>query len=157
MDWIREYLLSIIAAGAVCGICTSLIPKNTSSAVIIKMLGGIFLAITLIAPLAKIRLDDLGDYWNQITLDAEALAQEGSAATREELALVIKEELESYILDKADTMGLTLQLSVIMDHEDPPMPQQVRISGAVSPYQQKLLSQWIAEELGITEEQQVWN
>ena len=157
MEWIKEYLLSIIAAGVICGISSSLIPKNTSSAVIIKMLGGIFLAITLIAPLAKIRLDDFGVYWDHITADAEALVQDGSTATKDELASVIKQELESYILDKADELGLSLQVTIVMDQEDPPMPQKVKISGAISPYQQKRLSEWIAKELGVTEAQQVWN
>ena len=157
MSWIREYILSIIAAGVICGICVSLIPKNNSAATIIKMLGGIFLAITLVAPLAKVRFEAVGDYWDEVSTDAQAIAQEGSADLQEEMTRVIKQEVESYILDKADSMGLSLQVSVEMDSEDLTMPRQVRLTGTVSPYHQKVLSEYISKELGISEAQQIWN
>lgn len=157
MDWIREYVLSIVAAGMISGICISLVPKNTSAGMIIKMLGGIFLAVALIAPLIKVRFDDLTGLWDQISVEADSLVEEGSNSTQEALSLVIKENLESYILDKANSLGLEIQVSVIMDQEDQTMPQQIEIHGAVSPYQQKILSDYIADQLGITEEQQIWN
>lgn len=157
MDWIREYVLSIIAAGIISGICISLVPKNSSTGMVIKMLGGIFLAVTLIAPLIKVRFDDLAGLWDQVSVEADSLVEEGSNSTQEALSLVIKENLESYILDKANKLGLQLQVSVIMDQEDQTMPQQIEIQGAVSPYQQKILSDYIADQLAIAEEQQIWN
>ena len=157
MDWMKEYILSIVAVGAITGICISLLPKNTSAGIIIKMLGGIVLVITMISPLVKVRFDDLGNLWEQIASDGDLLAQEGSESTQAALSMVIKENLESYILDKADALGLTLQVTVHMDPQDTVMPQTVTLRGAVSPYQKKLLTAFLEDDLGITEAQQIWN
>ena len=157
MDWVKEYILSIVAVGMITAICITLVQKNTSAGMIIKMLGGIFLVITLISPLVKIRFDDLGVLWEQISAEGDLLAQEGNDSTQEALSSVIKEDLEAYILDKADELGLTLKITVQMDQHNAVMPQTVKLQGAASPYQKRLLSAFMEEELGITEAQQEWN
>lgn len=157
MDWVKEYILNIVAVGMITAICITLVQKNTSAGMIIKMLGGIFLVITLISPLVKIRFDDLGVLWEQISAEGDLLAQEGNDSTQEALSTVIKEDLEAYILDKADELGLTLKITVKMDQHNTVMPQTVKLQGAASPYQKRLLSAFMEEELGITEAQQEWN
>ena len=157
MDWVKEYILNIVAVGMITAICITLVQKNTSAGMIIKMLGGIFLVITLISPLVKIRFDDLGVLWEQISAEGDLLAQEGNDSTQEALSTVIKEDLEAYILDKADELGLTLKVTVQMDQHNAVMPQTVKLQGAASPYQKRLLSAFMEEELGITEAQQEWN
>ena len=157
MDWIRSYVLSIVAAGAISGICISMVPKNTSAGVIIKMLGGIFLTITMLAPLVRIRLDSLSDFTDQLAMDANLLVEEGSGATAQMQAAVIKQNLESYILDKAKELGVTLEVTVTMDANDPFVPSDVSLTGAVSPYNKQALARFIEEQLGIAEDRQVWN
>lgn len=157
MDWVKEYILNIVAVGMITAICITLVQKNTSAGMIIKMLGGIFLVITLISPLVKIRFDDLSSLWEQVSAEGNVLAQEGSNSTQEALSTVIKEDLEAYILDKADELGLTLRITVQMDQHNAVMPQTVKLQGAASPYQKRLLSAFMEEELGITEAQQEWN
>lgn len=157
MDWVKEYILNIVAVGMITAICITLVQKNTSAGMIIKMLGGIFLVITLISPLVKIRFDDLSSLWEQVSAEGNVLAKEGSNSTQEALSTVIKEDLEAYILDKADELGLTLRITVQMDQHNAVMPQTVKLQGAASPYQKRLLSAFMEEELGITEAQQEWN
>ena len=157
MDWVKEYILNIVAVGMITAICITLVQKNTSAGMIIKMLGGIFLVITLISPLVKIRFDDLSSLWEQVSAEGNVLAKEGSNSTQEVLSTVIKEDLEAYILDKADELGLTLRITVQMDQHNAVMPQTVKLQGAASPYQKRLLSAFMEEELGITEAQQEWN
>lgn len=157
MQWIKEYLISIIAAGIICGICVTLTQKNKACSAIIKMLGGIFLAVTLVAPIAKIQLEELTGYFAAISVDADALALEGSIAAQDETNAVIKHRLETYILDKADALGVQLDAVIELSDSDVPMPRSVKLSGAVSPYQKRLLSEMIADELGIPEGQQIWN
>ena len=157
MDWVKEYILNIFAVGMITAICITLVQKNTSAGMIIKMLGGSFFVITLISPLVKIRFDDLGVLCEQISAEGDLLAQEGNDSTQEALSTVIKEDLEAYILDKADELGLTLRITVQMDQHNAVMPQTVKLQGAASPYQKRLLSAFMEEELGITEAQQEWN
>lgn len=157
MDWIRNYLISVIAAAAVCGICISLTKKNKSCGNIIKTLGGILLAITMIAPLAKVRLGELTDYFSEMSVDGGSIAEEGSVAAYNEMATGIKQTVETYILDKADTLGAQINVDIMLDRGSVPTPWSVKINGSVSPYDKRVLGEYISDRLGIPEERQEWN
>ena len=158
MEWIKSYVITVIVAGIICGICVVLTGKNKTTGSIVKMICGIFMALTMIAPLVKVRLDDLGSYFESIKMDGESVAQAGKLQAATELSAVIKNELETYILDKAESMGLDLQVSVVLDGStDPPVPVGVTLEGPVSAYHKRVLTRYISQYLGITEAQQTWN
>lgn len=157
MEWISEYLLRILAVGVVCAICSCLTHSNRTSGGLIRMLCGIFLAVTLIAPLTKVKLENFSDYLDTVTAQASALSKDGDLDAKNELYAVIKEQVESYILDKANSLGVHVQVTASISQDDVPVPQRVEISGSVSPYHKKVLSQYIQQELGVPEAQQIWN
>lgn len=158
MAWIKTYVITVIAAGVICGICVTLTGKNKTTGSIVKMICGIFMAMTMIAPLVKVRLDDLGTYFESIKTDAESVAQAGRMQAVAEVSVVIKNELETYILDKAESMGLDLRVSVEIDGStDPPVPVGVTLEGTLSPYHKRVLTRYISQNLGITEDHQTWN
>ena len=66
---------------------------------------------------------------------------------------VIKANTETYILDKATTMEVELNVEVTLDGL---IPKKVILQGAVSPYTRASLSDWIAQQLGIPREAQIW-
>lgn len=158
MEWIKEYIIAVVSAGIICGICVALTEKNKSTGAIIKMICSVFMALTLISPLVQVRLSDLGQIFEDISSEGEALAKEGDQLASEELSAVIKTQLESYILDKAESMNLKLEVNVSLDRSsDPPLPEQVEMKGSVSAYHRAVLSQYITRNLGITEAQLQWN
>lgn len=69
---------------------------------------------------------------------------------------IIKAEAEAYILDKAGSYGLQLEVCVTLREDDIPVPESVCIAGAVSPYARTRLEILIENELGIPKERQLW-
>jgi len=157
MESIGKYVISIVCTAAICGILMTLVPKNKSYGGIIQVLCGILLAITVVAPLAQIELSDFNTYLDNIQADGAAAAQVGADTANQETVTIIKEELEAYILDKAESMHLTVSVNVTLTDGFPPQPYAVEISGSASPYNQRVLRAFIASDLGIPEERQTWN
>ena len=59
-------------------------------------------------------------------------------------------------MDKAAALGIRVSVEVILADGDLPVPEQVLIKGAVSPYAKQKLTRMLSEDLGIAEEDQTW-
>ena len=156
MDGIRKYLLGVICAAVICSVVNTLAGKKTAHGAIIRLISGLFMAITLISPLVNIKLTDYADYFNNFSIDADAAVASGAASATEELRSIIKSQTEAYILDKADSMDAVLDVEVTLNDDDPPVPCGVRITGSISPYSKEILSSFIANDLSIAKEDQIW-
>ena len=73
----------------------------------------------------------------------------------QELEQLIAERTGAYILEEAARLGMQIQVRVETAPGDDgmPVPVRVEITGAYSAQ----LSEWIARELGIPGEEQVWH
>lgn len=154
---IRQYLLSIIIAAIICSILISITDKKGSQGTVVKLLCGLFLAMTMLSPLTDINVLEYSSAFQVFQNDAECYVNEGKQIARDEMAAVIKRQTEAYILDKASSMGVKLTVEVKLSDTDPPKPYFVTISGAVSPYIKKQLVEWIAKDFAVSEEYQKWN
>lgn len=156
MDGIKTYLLRLTAAALVCGIATGIAKGKKLPGSLIKLLCGVLMALVLLSPLMGISGTDLlaltGDYTDAAN-DAADMGKNAAA-----LAWVdgIKTATEAYILDKADLYDASIAVEVTVRAGQPPVPGSVRISGRISPYGKKMLTEEIAQMLGIAEEDQVW-
>lgn len=156
MEHIWEYLLSVTAAALLCGILQSLTGEKGSTAGIIRLICGIFLALTVIRPIADIQLQEFSFLPSDVMEDAQIAVQEGEDYANAAKARLIKEQAEAYILDKARLYGAEITADVTLSQDDPPVPVGCNISGALSPYAKQQLKGLIADELGIPEEDQQW-
>lgn len=156
MEAIRGYLLSVTAAAVICAVVSALLGKKGTISAMGKLLTGIFLAITVISPLAKIQLSNADALWDDLSVDAAAAVAAGEEAANNELRAGIKSQTEAYILDKAASYAAELTVEVTLSDDDPPLPCAVRLTGSVSPYAKRQLQQLIAEDLGIPKEAQTW-
>lgn len=156
MNWISVYLLRIIIAALVCGIATHLLGEKDTLGRIIRLLAGIFMALTVVSPWATVKIDDLTDYFEGVSIMADGSVSDGENMAREELEAIIKSQTQAYILDKADSFGADLTVEVILDSSEIPIPCGVRIAGEISPYGKSRLSQMITEDLEIALEDQIW-
>lgn len=156
MDGIRQYLLSVTAAAILCAIVKALTDKKGAPTTLIKLISGIFLAITVFAPLTNIDLSNLTDYMKSFTVDADTAAAVGTDYAREETAAIIKAQTEAYILDKASSLGADLQVSVTLSDDTLPVPCAVVITGGIAPYAKERLTRYITDDLNIPEAQQTW-
>ncbi len=156
MDHLRGYLLTVIAAAIISGIAVKLIGKKGLHGTLIQLLTGLFLSITVISPLARVKIDNFTAYLSGLEADASAIIADAEKATTAAKVKIIKEEVETYILDEAKKLGLDLEVTVTFASGSEFLPDIVNINGAVAPYKKRILQDVIQEELGIPEEKQMW-
>lgn len=156
MDFIRQYILGILSAGVICGILNSWMGKREPYGSVLKLLTGIFMTVTLVAPIIKVEFMDISSYLDNLSIEADRAVDYGQRAFDRSVADIIKSETEAYILDKAAFWELNLEVEVTLSESDPPIPESVLLKGSVSPYAKSQLSRCIADDLGISEDQQKW-
>lgn len=156
MDSLRAYILSVIASSVICACVQMLVDKKSPSATLIRTLCGIYMAFVLIVPLQKIDFSIYGSYFTGFMEEANSAVASGENIALQEQAKRIKERSQSYILDKAVSLGANVTVEVTLSGDTPPIPSGITIKGAVSPYVKKVLISYIKEQLGIPEEAQRW-
>lgn len=106
--------------------------------------------------MAKVKIEDLQDYLGDISMQSEAVVAEGENFANAQMADIITQRTEAYILDKAASMSVALQVEVTLSEENPPVPRAVTLTGALSPYQKSTLEDFISGNLGIAKEEITW-
>ena len=152
---VRSWLTSIAAVTLMLTVVQTLVPEGTIKK-IAGFTGGLLLLAALLQPalktdLGRLRLD-FSDYEKAI----ETRAEELDAAGKDELAFIIGGRTAAYISDKADALGLRVAARVETEpgaDGETPLPASVDLTG---PYSREL-ADWIAVELGIPAERQVWH
>ena len=155
MDATRRYVITLTAAAMLCALVKAITAGRKGQEKILSLVCGIFLLATALGPLGLLRLPDLSDPTAQVQAEADRMASQAEDETKRQMAAIISEEAASYILDKADALGLQLEVQVELDAEL--LPCGVRLQGAASPYARSQLSGQIETELGIPKERQVWS
>lgn len=155
MDAIRQYILSVICMAIVCGIVQMLFPSGTVASVV-KILSGLIVTIAVLSPLLQEKVLQWDLTFESIVSDGEAAVAEGQTAAEDALAQLIKEETQTYILNKASALGADITVEVQLRSEYPNEPASVTVRGAVSPYVKQQLANCLSQELGIAEEDQIW-
>lgn len=156
MEFVKQYILGLLAAAIFCAIINSIFSAKGSNSAVLKLICGIFMTITLVSPVLKLEFLDFTEYIDRISYDAEEVVYNGQQMAYDSRLTIIKDRAEAYILDKAASWGLNLMVEVTLSGTDPPVPESVVLKGSVSPYAKKQLSRCIADDLGISEDQQKW-
>lgn len=156
MEGIKDYLIGVIAAAIVCAIVSQMAGKDTFLAAALKLITGVFMLIALTAPALNLRIKPIS-LFADISQQAEQITSSAEDSTRESISGIIKERTQAYILDKAKNQGADLAVEVALSDAEIPEPISVTISGNVSPYVKKTLSEMIEKDLGIGVEAQIWN
>ena len=150
-----EYIYSISVAGLFCGIISGLL-KNTGLYSVVKLATGLFLAVHILQPLGNFSMGTLPEFSFAIESEAKRYAAEGASSSQSAMEAIIMERTRTYILNIAESMGLMITVEVALNGENPPIPESVRITGEVSPYDKLRLEEIIAENLNIPKENQTW-
>lgn len=155
MEAIREYLIGITAAAVICGIAVKLTGKGLPGSAV-RLMAGVFMALTVVSPLVSIKLEGLTDFALDIQSDADAIVSQGESFSKEAVREIISEQAGAYILDKAESLGLHLTVEVAVSEDEYPVPCGVTLRGDISPYAKSVLSDYIEGNLGIPAEEQQW-
>ena len=149
----KSYIFSVCAAAVIAGILRTLTGKGTAGE-LVKLLSGIFLALTVMAPLARLEIPDPVDWVEDHARAGREAAAAGEVMAGEYAADIISREVEAYILDKAHRLGADLTVEVSLDPRG--IPEEVTITGEISGRQRMELSRYMAEQLEVGEEAQIW-
>ena len=156
MKALSAYILSVTAAAILLGILQSLTDKKTSISALIRLIGGVFLAFTVIAPITDIEFDLLFDIPLSFTQDGTSITIQGYNESQQQLRNSIKQQCEAYILDKTMSYQTSLEIDVVLNDADLPVPVSAQLRGDISPYAKKALQSMLANDIGISEENQIW-
>ena len=152
----KNYITSIIIAGIICSIIDLLLDKKTATGKIAKILTGILMSVTILTPFTNISFKYITNYFDSLSFHADNYVEQGKFSAQNSISEIIKAQTEAYILDKANALGANIQVEVMLSESQLPVPEFVKISGVVSPYVKKRLSVLLEEDLGISEENQIW-
>ncbi len=153
---IRQYLLTVTAAALICAIVNTLTGPSGTVKAVLKLLTGLFLAASVISPWIQIRPLDLSGFTDTLQIEGAQAVAAGEEAAQESMGEIIKQRVAAYILDKAESLELDLEVEVTLDGADPPQPCGVTITGAAAPYAKEVLRAYIEDNLGIAKENQWW-
>lgn len=156
MENVAGYLIRVTAAAIFCAIIKAISGKNGTVGAVIRLLTGLFLAVSVVSPLATRSVGSMDAFLDGFSMDASFAAEEGSAMSDNMRRKGIKEGLEAYILDKAMDHGAQIQVEVTLSEDDPPLPCTALISGNISPLEKSELSRILEKDLGIPKEAQLW-
>lgn len=148
MAFFRQWLLGFLSCALLVSLLRPLCPDGALRQVA-RFTGGLLLLCALLRPLAKFELPDAAWSAEGYIEAVERLERELGGNAENALADGIARELEAYIEDKADALGLRVQATVTMGCG---VPERVTLEGAYS----EALSDMIAAELGVAKEKQVW-
>lgn len=154
IDSLRQYLLGVISAAIICSILSGFVSKNSTVGATIRLLAGIVLALSVISPLLKFNIK--GDFIENFSAEANDAVSVGTMQSNDALRRSIKQQVQSYILDKATSLKADISVEVTLSSDDPPVPESVSISGDIGPYAKRKMTEIISEELGIPKENQLW-
>lgn len=152
----RDYLIRLTAASVLAALIRRSAPDSGGGKAA-RFGAGLLVLITALSPLGNLDVPaavagivqrGYGDVLTTVPVDR------GANTLMEEL---IRDTSESYILDKAQTMGVELVVQVQTEQSSGyPIPWAVVLEGKWSQESRALLSRWIEDSMGIPGERQEW-
>lgn len=155
MEDLRQYILSLIGAALICCVAKNLVGASGKSKEVIHIVCGIFMAITALSPIVKIEIPDLSSYVQPVFSTATEISHDAAESAKEDRADIIKEQTRAYILEKANSRNMDVDVEVTLDEENL-IPSSITIIGSISPYDKAVLSDYIQKTFDIPEVQQRW-
>lgn len=157
MVMLGRYIFSVTTAAIIFSILQSLLHKNSAAAMLVRLIGGLFLTFTVIAPVIDFDLDSILEQSWAYTSHAEDIAAAGQTIAAEQRSQRIKEQCETYIIDKAMSYQTQLDVDITLTNDEMPLPSAVLLKGNISPYVKSIIATWIQDEMGIPEDHQIWS
>ena len=156
---IQQSIRQLCVLSLFCGAALSLLPEGGVKRVA-EVVCTASLILALVSPLKALDMETYAlEGAKRHELEA-ALASGGEAARQRLNRLVIEQEYEAYIMDKAQELGLeglAADVEVQWSLEGLWMPYGVKISGACGQTGKERLSALLTADLGIPYERQRWD
>ena len=156
MDGLREYVVHITATALICALVMRLVQGSGTTKRIMKLLCGAVMAVSIVNPIKQLNMTNMGDFTLDIQEEADQAVLLGENTAMETWRESISQGVEAYILEKAKSMKVDLDVEVELSKDEIPAPVAITLSGKVGPYAKTVLSDTISQELDIPKERQIW-
>ncbi len=152
----KNYLFSVAAVSLLGALLAVLIPEGGARRTV-RFGCGILTALVTLSPLVELDYDDIAKQLAQLRLESEAARTGVEVQNRELQARIISEQAAAYIWDKADSLGLALEIEVeTADRGSGLYPYSASLHGTCGVADRAVLSRYIEQNLAIPAERQVW-
>ena len=154
-----EGIRELCAVSLLCGAALSMLPEGGVKRVA-EILCTASLILAVLSPIKEIDMDSYALESARMHELETQLARQGEEAEDRLSRLVIEQEYEAYIMDKAGELGiegLAADVEVQWSLEGFWMPWGVELSSGCSQESRERLSRLLESELGIPYERQRWN
>lgn len=152
----RDYLMSIVAISLLSSVLLTLVPKGNVHRTL-SFLCGLAILLATVGPIATVDFDALSESISRFSIETDATTDEVQSSNDELIAAIIKEKTETYILDKAASLGFAATVTVEVKTGDGyPYPYSARIGGAYSRQQKTQLERDLEANLAIPAQRQEW-
>lgn len=156
MEGIREYILSVISTVFVCGLLQMCSPEGTIGAVV-RFLSGLVITVCVISPLIQDRMINWDLSYEALMQDSQWAVSEGQELADEAYCEHIQEASTAYILDKAEALGVQINVKIELEETFPYEIESVHLEGTAAPYARQSILGYITTDFGISEEKILWN
>ena len=156
MNVVGQYVLSVICACILCCVLQLLFCNNSHMAPLMKMVTGLVVSLTVFTPILWTDALRFDTQFDALITNRNIVVNDGERAAEEAMILLIKQQAESYILEKANALGMDIRVEILLSEENPPVPNEVIIKGTVSPYARRQMQAYLLQNFGVSEENQRW-
>lgn len=148
-EWIQSWLMGVTGAAMVLALAECLTPEGSVKR-ICRTVGGVVLLLAAISPVVKLEEAELSQITQRYHIDAQEFGSELEKKNDFLYESIIAENASAYILDKAQELGMTCQVSVTVGWEDgTPRLAAATVKGTWTVEQKNELSQILESDLGI--------
>ena len=152
--WMEQWLLGVACASMVMVVSGALV-KGGGGQRVCKLVGSLLLLLVTLGPMVGMAEED----WQELLQwDTQAMEEAEEALMEQNQLLyesIIEEETGAYILDKAESLGVTCQVEVVVAWDDEiPQPWSACLTGTWTQAQRDALAEMMQADLGIPYERQ---
>ena len=158
-ELLRNWILGLTAAAFLTAIAMALTPKGRARAAT-GLTAGLVTIVALLAPLMEFDYFAYAGNVEEFELSLDIRVQEMEAAQERLRARIISERIEAYILDKAESVGLSdlyIRVETARQPDGWHYPYAARLYGTYTAEQRRTLETYLAETFGIPRERQIWS
>lgn len=155
MQQLRAWIFGLVGAALFCAVVSELTPEGRTKSVQ-RLLCGIVMTLSLISPLLDFDFESYAVNLSRYRVEAEAVAAGTGEISNSLSRMFIEEDIEAYILDKAQELGCGLsqvEVELQWSTEGCWYPVSARLTGQYN----SQLSGLIEAELGIGQKRQDWS
>lgn len=151
----EAYILRVCCCAVIAGVIRTVSGTGPGSHTR-NLIIGLFLAFAVISPLREISPNPQWELPEELYQEGLDITADATDEVNREISDIIIEKTRAYILDEADSLGAGIRVTRLRLDPQTLMPDQVELTGNISPYAKAMLSDYLENTLGIGKEAQIW-